>query len=124
MRLGSRYKARMRRTRSLCRWIAVVLLYCMMPGVGEVVENLDHLILEGHFAHAQASHRQDSRGEYPEHGCNGTFHLCSCHITLSFLTPAGIALVGALPPGSLRGSADSRSPGAGYHQIPERPPCA
>lgn len=60
---------------------ALILLWTFLPGTGEVVENVDHLVEHGHLAHsAAASH--EHRGPFSEHGCTGAFHLCSCHPTL------------------------------------------
>jgi hypothetical protein len=67
--------------------ITLLLLWAIVPGVGEILENAVHLVREGHFAHATPDgDHHDPSG--PEHGCTGTMHLCSCCFTLSAL-PSG-----------------------------------
>ena len=57
--------------------VSVLLLWVLTPGLAEFVENAVHLVENGHFAHATpAGDSHPSPG--PEHGCTGTFHLCSC----------------------------------------------
>jgi hypothetical protein len=73
------------------RWIvylgALTLLWIIVPGVVEATENLVHLARIGHLAHAEES--GDSHSDpSPEHGCDGLFHLCSCHLTLTGLPVA------------------------------------
>lgn len=50
----------------------------MIPGLAEAGENLWHFARAGHLAHAQDA-GEDHAPEGDEHGCSGTFHLCSCH---------------------------------------------
>lgn len=70
-------------------FITALLIYVMMPSAGELVENVSHLVANGHIAHAipDASHQPDD----PEHGCSGPFHTCICHQSTSFLV--GVATV-------------------------------
>ena len=73
------------------RWtahlVALGLLWMIFPGALEATENLAHALRSGHLAHAAES--GDSHSDPgPEHGCNGTFHLCSCHLTASGLLAA------------------------------------
>lgn len=70
----------MNRVANAC--LALILLWTLVPGAGEVAENVIHLVLHGHSAHAEPdgdTHAPDG----PEHGCSGTLHLCSCHVSLS-----------------------------------------
>ena len=102
---------------------ALALLASLTPGFAEVVENLGHLVVRGHLAHTEA-HGDDHSQPSPEHGCNATFHLCSCHASPSLLQPARsnwgrlAALIGRFRPPS------GSSTAAGYHLIPEQPPRA
>jgi len=69
--------------------LTLIVLWTLVPGVGEFTENLAHLVARGHTAHAVPdgdTHAPDG----PEHGCSGTLHLCSCCLSLSFL-PGQIA---------------------------------
>ena len=64
--------------------LALILLWTLVPGVGEFTENVVHLVAQGHTAHAAPdgdTHAPDGR----EHGCSGTLHLCSCCVSLSCL---------------------------------------
>ena len=76
--------------------LLVPLLVCALtPGFGEMVENLWHLALTGHSAHA-VEQGADHEPSNDEHGCSGTFHLCSCHHTV----PSDLAAVRAGGPGA------------------------
>ncbi len=101
----------------------LALLLALAPGLGEVVENVVHLATQGHLAHAQETGDQHAeRG--PEHGCNGTFHLCTCHNSSTGLRPGRPPrarfpdLVDTLAP------APAGSTHTGFHHVPERPPRA
>ena len=62
------------------RLIALSLLWLIFPCSLEATENLAHILASGHLAHAEET--EDTHSEPgPEHGCNGAFHLCSCHLT-------------------------------------------
>ena len=64
--------------------LTLILLWTLVPGVGEFTENFVHLVVQGHTAHAEPdgdTHVPDG----PEHGCSGTLHLCSCCLSLSCL---------------------------------------
>jgi len=61
----------------LRRIAAVLALFVVLPGAGEALENVVHLVAQGHSAHAGGTsdrHQPPSR----EHGCTGAFHLCHC----------------------------------------------
>ncbi len=69
------------------RFVALALLWLVLPGTAEATENIAHILRSGHLAHAAES--GDSHSEPgPEHGCNTTFHLCSCHLSLTGLLTA------------------------------------
>lgn len=70
--------------------LALILLWTLVPGVGELTENLAHLVAQGHTAHAEPdgdTHAPDG----PEHGCSETLHLCSCCVSLSCLPGQPVA---------------------------------
>ena len=73
------------------RLVALTLLWVIFPGSLEATENLAHILANGHLAHAEEA--GDSHSDPgPEHGCNGVFHLCSCHLTpLGRLTDSQLA---------------------------------
>ena len=82
------------------RFVALALLWLVLPGTAEATENIAHLLRSGHLAHAAES--GDSHSEPgPEHGCNTTFHLCSCHLSLTGLMTAAVKVSAA---------ADERAP--------------
>ncbi|MGD8317701.1 MAG: hypothetical protein PVH21_18045 [Myxococcales bacterium] len=64
-------------------YLAGILIYVITPGSSEIVENVLHLLSEGHAAHAVADAEHAPRGA--EHGCSGTFHLCHCHSSTAFV---------------------------------------
>jgi hypothetical protein len=65
--------------------LAAIVLWALIPAVGEFFENALHLAVEGHSAHAapDGDHHEPIGSE---HGCTGAVHLCSCCASLSFLT--------------------------------------
>lgn len=104
------------------RICAFAIVLAILPGTGELVENVAHLALEGHFAHAEADgdHHPPSG---PEHDCTPTLHLCGCH--------ASLALAGdcALPAIRLRATGFSAGrpfepPLTGFTPPIDRPPQA
>lgn len=103
------------------RSLAAVLFLLLVPGVSEVVENLVHVAIHGHAAHARPSGDRHSEPG-PEHGCNGTFHLCSCHASLSYLVAKPLPPLRSRPPDALSRPRERASLHTGYHHIPERPP--
>lgn len=71
---------------------ALGLVLAMTPGSGEIMENVAHLLAQGHLAHVEADgDRHEPTG--PEHGCTPVFHFCGCHASLAFVgtqpSPAG-----------------------------------
>jgi hypothetical protein len=66
--------------------VALAVIYLMVPGANETLENLVHLAIHGHGAHAVDDADHDF-GE-SEHGCSGPYHLCACHSSLPFQAPS------------------------------------
>ena len=64
--------------------VTALLVWALVPGVGELLENALHFAQEGHFAHA-APDGDHHDPPSPEHGCAGAVHLCSCCVSVSFL---------------------------------------
>ena len=74
--------------------LALLLIFGLMPGGAEIIENVVHLATDGHTAHAVDDAAHAPQGV--EHGCSGSMHLCECHSSPSFLVAkVGISL---LPP--------------------------
>jgi hypothetical protein len=59
-------------------FLVAVLVWSLTPGLNELAENIWHLAVSGHSAHA-IEQGEDHAPEGDEHGCSGTFHLCGCH---------------------------------------------
>lgn len=53
-----------------------MLVFNLIPFVGEAVEMVVHRAVEGHWAHS-AEH-EDERFGVDEHGCSPTSHICHC----------------------------------------------
>lgn len=84
--------------RKLATRIFVVLIICgITPGLAETAENLWHVVSAGHLAHA-AEAGADHAPDGDEHGCSGTFHLCSCHVTVASQAAVRQPRVGQLLP--------------------------
>lgn len=69
--------------RGLLPYVAVVMVYVMTPGSGELAENLVHLLANGHTAHAFDDAEHQPQGN--EHCCSGPFHVCQCHTSTGFI---------------------------------------
>jgi len=59
------------------RLIAVLLVLGMMPAGGEIGELVVHYVEHGDLAHDAADDHEEAPLGEKEHGCSGTFHLCS-----------------------------------------------
>lgn len=73
----------MRAVSNLSRLLALLIVFVLMPGTAEIVENVAHLASDGHTAHAIDDAEHAPSGD--EHGCTGTVHVCQCHASVSFL---------------------------------------
>lgn len=78
---------------SLSRLLTLLIAFVLMPGSAEVVESTAHLVSDGHTAHAVDDTDHAPKGD--EHGCSGSFHVCPCHSTTSFVV--GDAMFAAAP---------------------------
>ncbi len=81
------------RVHKLCPYVAVLMMYLMTPGSGELTENIVHLVMNGHTAHALDD--ADHQPEDDEHGCSGPYHVCQCHTSTGFLAGVGDVRLGA-----------------------------
>ena len=71
----------------MTRLVVLVLVWSIVPGSAEALENAAHWLREGHLAHQQ-SQTDDHSDPGPEHGCTGTFHMCPCHGNAAAKEPA------------------------------------
>ncbi|MCB9791944.1 MAG: hypothetical protein H6741_04380 [Alphaproteobacteria bacterium] len=69
--------------------VTMAMVICLLPGLPEILESLEHLLHDGHLPHsaqhddAQVQEDHDATAE-AEHGCTPTAHHCGCHVS----TPA------------------------------------
>lgn len=97
------------------RVLVVALIWMLTPGLTESAENLLHLLGSGHVAHA-LSQGPDHEPMGDEHGCSGTFHVCSCHQTL----PTALAVARATQKLTLQ-TMDSTTAGGSLFEGPDLP---
>ncbi|MGN6106015.1 MAG: hypothetical protein ACTHU0_12985 [Kofleriaceae bacterium] len=106
------------------RILALLLALSIVPSAMELVELVVHWAEHGDLAHAERDRHDTAPLGADEHGCSGTFHLCSCH-TVNAVPPA-------LAPVVNRTDCDGRSTstvaldraGEGAPAPPIRPPIA
>ena len=72
----------MKRLTTSC--LLLLVLWALVPGVGEAIENAVHIVLVGHKAHA-ARNGDSHTPSGPEHGCTAVMHSCSCCVSQTFL---------------------------------------
>lgn len=113
--------SKIRRATVLQAVVVPLLLWTLLPGTWELAENVVHLICDGHLAHAAgAEHSHSKPGD--EHGCSGTLHFCSCHVSPHGLIAFRAMLAPTLMPrfGKLPSPVTEILPG--YVHPPDRPP--
>ena len=88
-------------------FIALVLVFVLTPGMAEFAENAAHIVAEGHGAHAFDDAEHEPMGD--EHGCSGTFHVCSCHASPTFIVGQGSLGVCVPLPSTASHQTDARS---------------
>lgn len=78
--------------------LLATLLVCisMLPGWVEIVENIEHLVHDGHLAHL-GDHAGDEEVAHhdaleAEHGCTPTNHTCGCHASVPILLSDAFSL--------------------------------
>ena len=65
-------------------YISVLVVFFMAPGASEIVETVSQFLSDGPAA--QASADVDRGPQDDEGGCSGTFHVCHCHSSVTFVT--------------------------------------
>lgn len=77
--------------------LTLVLIVSLMPGLGEILENVEHLLHDGHLAHATSHERDEHTAGHDtliaEHGCTPVSHICPCHISVPAILPRELMLV-------------------------------
>ncbi len=76
-------------------YISVLVIFFMAPGASQIVENVSQLMTDGPAAQASADVERGSHND--ESGCSGTFHMCQCHSSVSFLTGSTAPKVAVAP---------------------------
>ncbi len=76
------------------RFLAFLLILSLLPATTELIEAVVHYVEHGDLAHAEADEHGTTALGMSEHGCSGTFHLCSCHTAIA-VTPT---IAGTLTP--------------------------
>ena len=109
--------------------MTLVLVVSMTPGWGELLENLEHLVHDGHLAHfsehveADGEHADEHAAE-DEHGCTALSHSCPCHVSV----PGILAVDQAELANWMQGLDGDQNPWQDHHQSawangpPVRPP--
>lgn len=101
----------------------MLLIYLMTPAAVELTENVVHLVMTGHSAHAfgDGAHRPDG----PEHGCSGIVHVCGCHSSVSFIPANAYVAIESVGPAEIVGTwVAERSPTREHRSGVYRPPMA
>jgi len=113
----------------LRKLLTMLLVVSLLPGVPELVENVEHLLHDGHLPHSEqherAKYAENHDGLDEEHGCTPMSHLCGCHASVPGILPES-ALVIRRPllatPG--RPFAPERIPTSRSNAPPTPPPIA
>lgn len=66
------------------RFLVFVLILSILPGWPELLENVEHLLHDGHLAHS-AQHDEaadEGHDDVAEHGCTPMAHHCGCHTSV------------------------------------------
>lgn len=114
--------------------LALVLMLSLLPGLVELVENVEHLLHDGHLAHG-AQHDQErsadkhadghDQGLDDEHGCTPMAHHCGCHSSApAMLADAAPDLDRAVVHEERRLSGADQTPISRANAPPTRPPIA
>ena len=67
-----------------------VLVLSLSPGLTELLENLEHILHDGHLAHSALHDEHEDEDEVhaaieAEHGCTPMSHNCGCHISVPII---------------------------------------
>ena len=121
---------RLRLRQILRQLLAVGLMVSLLPGLVELVENIEHLLHDGHLPHS-AQHEQEQSAEShddgldAEHGCTPMAHHCGCHTSSpALLANAAPELGRAIDPAERRLVGTDETPTSRANAPPTRPPIA
>jgi len=110
--------------------LLILLAVSLFPGLGELVENLEHLFHDGHLPHSE-THETDKHTENhdqeseTEHGCTPMSHQCSCHVSVPAVLAHNIpAVLGRRLTFEKRVLASVRVPDSHANAPPTPPPIA
>lgn len=85
----------------LRRLLALLLALALLPGWAELVENVEHLLHDGHLAHSEvhelAQASEDAHETTDEHGCTPVSHHCGCHMSVPGVLADSDLTIGAPP---------------------------
>ncbi len=104
--------------------VALLLVFSMTPGAGELAESTVHLVTHGDNAHGDSAGHQDRGESGGEHGCSGPYHSCSCHQSVSFLTATALDSGHLAAPSSHEAGSIDSVLDSGFVQELLRPPNA
>lgn len=73
----------------LRHFLTLCLVLSLTPGSMELLENLEHLIHDGHLAHVVSHDEDEDVAAHDaldaEHGCTPMTHTCGCHTSVPVL---------------------------------------
>ncbi len=104
-------------------YVALLLVFLLVPGAFEATENLVHLATSGTLAHSGNDSSRYAPGA--EHDCSGVFHTCACHSSVLVTVPAEAKAPAAdLPDLGSPLDRDTRLLASGFPDRLYRPPIA
>lgn len=85
----------MRLRHLLRQLLTLLLIFSLVPGLGELVESLEHVLHDGHLPHSAqhelAAVEESHPGEADtEHGCTPMSHNCGCHTSTPATLPTAV----------------------------------
>lgn len=88
--------------------LVFLMVLSLTPGVAEFLENVEHILHDGHLAHSTHSDDEVHTASVDaEHGCTPMSHSCGCHSSM----PAVLSESPTVQPQRLAAELESRSPG-------------
>jgi hypothetical protein len=114
---------------ALRQLLTFVLVLSLMPGFGELLENGEHLLHDGHLAHTSSHEGEEHTAGHEalaaEHGCTPVTHMCPCHVSIPALVPDKFELVPIVSAAVQAGAIESEQrPVTRANAPPVRPPIA
>lgn len=84
---------------SLRKLLTFLLCLSLTPGWMELLENLEHLLHDGHLAHVVEHNEHEDVATHDaleaEHGCTPVSHICGCHSSIPAVLPDDVDLAEA-----------------------------